>query len=112
MTNLKFIKYIGALDEIITIQQRSISIDNAGQQIESWSDYLTSIFCDIKYGTATEKEDSGRITDFDVLIFFIRYDSGVDQTMRILYDNAVFDILSIKKVGRQRFLEISAKARE
>lgn len=112
MTNLKFIKYIGELDEIITIEQRSIAIDNAGQQIESWSPYLTSIFCDIKYATATEKEDGGRITDFDVLIFYIRYDSGVNQAMRILYDNAIFDILGIKKVGRERFLEITGKARE
>lgn len=112
MTNLKKIENIGSLDELIELESRSLYVDSAGQQIETFASYAAGVWANVIYGAGSEKDLSGKETDLDEIIFIIRFDAGLNQTMRILYNSIYYDIQKIHILGRQRYQKIYTKSRE
>lgn len=110
-TNLGHIEKIGRLDRIITIEQGSPTIDSARQETLTWSTYSTPWAAKMD-GGGKEAIDAGRETDFSKVVFTIRYDSGVNQKMRVLYNSIYYDIIQLNEIGRERFLEIITESRE
>ena len=96
-TNLGHIVKIGQLDRKITIQQATTTIDDARQEVKTWSTY-SEPFAKRMDGGGKEAVDAGRETDFSKVIFTIRYDANVTQKMRVLYKGIEHDIIQINEI--------------
>lgn len=110
--NLRHIENINSLDQLIDIESRTVAVSTAGQAVETFASYASSVWANKIYLRGSEKDSSGRETDFDDIGFIIRYDSGINQTMRIIHDSIEYDIQRIEVIGRDRFMKIYTKSRE
>lgn len=96
----------GNLDRYITIQQPSYSDSAYGDnEVVSYSTY-TQCWAEKTDLAGTEDDDMAQISAQQFVKWKIRYDSGVHERMRILYDSKYYDITSIQEIGRRHFLEI------
>lgn len=102
---------IGRLDRRITIEQCARTLDDARQQIETWSTYAT-VWANKKDGGGTEPVNAGRETDLSKTIFTIRFDANVTQKMRVVYNTIVYDIEQINEKGRSHLMELITESRE
>lgn len=93
----------------IVIQEPTKSTDAWGGEINTWSNFATV--------RAKKRPLRGREliaaqaeqSETEVM-FYIRYLSGVDRSMRIVHDSKYYDITSVVNVDeRNRELEISTK---
>lgn len=103
----------GKLDRRITIQTRSTSVDAYGTPIETWGDTVT-VWAGIEYpktGSSEAYDDKVNIATTAV-IFTIRNRSVNAGENRIEYDGEVYDIERIAELGRNNYLQITAKKRE
>lgn len=101
----------GAMRFSIAIQQPSTVKRPSGQPAAAWLDFATRRAA-VKAGLGVEKnaaqEEIARVTT----LFTLRYLEGVNPTMRIVFDNRVFDIKSaIDPDERRERLLITAEER-
>lgn len=84
----------GALNRRVTIQQRQTGFDEVGQPIDGWADVVT-VWANIahKSGLQTIKADAP-ISVVQASIR-IRYRTGVDAGMRVLYGATTYDIRAV-----------------
>jgi SPP1 family predicted phage head-tail adaptor len=89
----------GRLDRRITIEQPTESTGAIGDVTESWSDFATV--------WAGKDDRSGRealspeIERGEVeTVWRIRHLDGLTMKMRIVYDGRIYDIRSIREIGR------------
>lgn len=101
----------GNLDRRIVIQSRSVSSLANGEPSISWSTYHTC-WAGLDYGSDGEGYDGDQLTASNTIMFKIRYKSGLNETMRISYNSAYWDITHIEEVGRQRFLILKAEKKD
>lgn len=99
----------GRLDREITIQQRTDSRSGTGASNPTWSTFATT--------RAQVTHEGGRESAGAVLeratgevTFRIRWRSGVNPTMRIVWESRHYDIVHIAEVGRRQGLDIRAVA--
>lgn len=114
MENLsKILPSIGAMDEEITIQSYTESRDAAGGEVLTWTTYAT-VLARVKYAATGMKEtySAGQQTAFSLVEFTIRYDSGVNKKMRIIYRSEYLDIVGVEVLGRDRYTLITCQSRE
>jgi SPP1 family predicted phage head-tail adaptor len=110
----KILPSVGAMDEEITIQSFTASRDASGQQVLTFSDYVTTL-ARVKWPDAGLKEtySADQQTAFRKIVFELRYDPEVNEKMRILYRNVqICDILGIGTLGRDRFMALTCQMRE
>jgi SPP1 family predicted phage head-tail adaptor len=110
----KILPSVGAMDEEITIQSFTASRDASGQQVLTFSDYVTTL-ARVKWPDAGLKEtySADQQTAFRKIVFEVRYDPEVNEKMRILYRNVqICDILGIGTLGRDRFMALTCQMRE
>lgn len=96
------------LDRQITIEQRSGAPDGFGQVQTTWATYAAPYAAVLHSRGSENLEDV--LTYYDQPVtFLIRYDSGVNEKMRILHDNGrYYEIKSIEEIGRREMLKIVA----
>lgn len=102
------------MDEEITIQSFTASRDASGQQVLTFSDYVTTL-ARVKWPDAGLKEtySADQQTAFRKVVFELRYDPDVNEKMRILYRNVqICDILGIGTLGRDRYMTLTCQLRE
>jgi len=102
------------MDEEITIQSFTATRDASGQQVLTFSDYVTTL-ARVKWPDAGLKEiySADQQTAFRKIVFELRYDPEVNEKMRILYRNVqICDILGIGTLGRDRFMALTCQMRE
>lgn len=99
----------GGFDRQIVIEQRAVTRDAVGSEVESWSTFA-EVWAQKKDTSGREfyasNMESGEVTTK----FTIRYLAGLQMDMRIKYDGLVYDIENISEIGRKRGIEISARA--
>jgi len=102
------------MDEEITIQSFTATRDASGQQVLTFSDYVTTL-ARVKWPDAGLKEtySADQQTAFRKVVFWVRYDPDINEKMRILYRQIeIADILGKRTEGRDRFLAITCQLRE
>lgn len=99
------------LDRVITIQQAVLSKGSTGQEIRAWETFIEPRAKKMD-GGGSESVKAGRETDFSKVIFTIRYNSGVTQKMRVLYNGIIHDIIQMNEKGRMHYLELITESRE
>jgi SPP1 family predicted phage head-tail adaptor len=100
----------GAYDRRITIQKKTLTLDGAGQEVESWTTAWTPA-ARVRPFRGSERFAAQQIVGQAVVTFEIRYRSGVTVEHRILFDGRTYDIRDIRELGRREALEIDATAR-
>ena len=101
---------IGELNRRIEIQQEVATRGTSGQEILTW-EQLACVWAKATYTLTGSGED---VTANQVIVttrtdFVIRYRSGLDEKMRIVYNGSNYGILNIHEFQeRNRFLMIQA----
>ena len=101
------------MDEEITIQSYTESRDAAGGEVLTWSTYAT-LLARVRWPVTGIKEtySAWQQTAFGRVEFTIRYDSAINEKMRIIYRGEYLDIISIDVLGRDRYNVITCQSRE
>ncbi|RIK36773.1 MAG: head-tail adaptor protein [Chloroflexi bacterium] len=105
----------GLLRKRITFQQRNITRSSNGEQMITWGDVVT-VWADVRSPVVanTIERDEGRANQVQATIMYdidIRYRTGLDSTMRILYEGQALDIHSIMDPdGRRQKLRLRGLA--
>ena len=99
----------GALDRRITIQSFSEVQDASGQPIPTWSTFAT-VWAERKDVRGNERFAAQQEIATRTATFRIRWLSGVNEEMRIVDGNTVWDILGIADNQRQGWMELSVES--
>lgn len=103
----------GQMDRRITIRRATVTKNDLGENVESWSDLATvwSAKEDIRDGERfAAQQTAAEITTR----FRIRYSptvADVNPKDRLLYGEQTYGIVAVKEIGRRDGLEITASAR-
>ena len=97
---------IGRFDKRITIQTRSATLDDYGQQIDSWSD-LATLWANIKPISGREKLKAGQVDSILTHTVAVRYNVSltpprVVDAWRIVYNGRYFNITSSMDLNEDR----------
>ena len=111
---MAFPKGAGALNERITFQKQTASVDEVGNHINTWSDFFTcwSAVSTSRLNT-TEKNEAGQTLEQERLDFVVRYcqqTSEVNSTeYRIIFKGQNYNIVHLDKADFQKqMLKFSA----
>jgi len=95
----------GRLDRTITLQALSSTVDEYGSPAESWTT-LATVRAQIVQASTEESLRRYGETDSLVVVFRIRWLSGVTTDHRIQYEGRNLNIREVKEIGRRRGLEL------
>ena len=99
----------GQLRNQITIQSKTETTDSYGGTVSAWSDFAT-VMAKIRPLRGRELVAAQAVQSEAEVMFYLRYLSGVESSMRIAHESTYYDIVSIVDVDfRHKELEISTK---
>lgn len=110
----KLLPDIGAMDSLISIQQYSRVADATGGWVDTASFLAEDVFSKVDYTTRSDEGMRGedqQIVAYNIVKFTFRDFWDLNETMRIVFDGSEYDIKSIAKLGRSRFVIIEAEKR-
>lgn len=110
---LNQIHKIGQLDREIEIWRKTESRTDTGA-VRVTNTSLGTFWAYVDYGSGTgidEKEDAGKLVEFQKTSFVIRYYSDLTPKDYITYEGETYDIRGIIEQGRKRFLKIITERR-
>lgn len=97
------------LDRQITIQQKTISRNEVGEEVQSWSTFATC-FAQRLSRPGNEFYEAGKINSEELVYFLIRHVDGLDTAMRVLDGSLVYDLTSIGYSEQRRSsIQLSCK---
>jgi len=91
---------IGELRNRITLQEYTISKDSFGAETETWSD-VAQVWASIEPLSGREYFAAQQINAQISTKVTIRYRAGIKPTMRVLFGNRVYGILSVINTGEK-----------
>ena len=95
---------IGQMDERITIQKSTVTVDQYSNHVKSWMDYFTCW----AYASTYQKDESPDVvtTDQRGVTFTVRYCSELapitSTDFRVMFRSNIYDIQSIDMMNYQR----------
>ena len=95
------------LDRIVELQERRVTRDSFGGEIESWSE-IDKVWANVDQTGVSEnfQNDASRKVALRNSTFRIRWRNDVQETSRVVYDGFPWDIKGIAELGRRRELEL------
>lgn len=102
----------GKLDRRITIQGRSVTQSDSGQEVVTWTDVAT-VWAESVTLRGIERFSVQQIVGHAIMTFRIRWSttvSAVTTKHRLSFDGRVFDITDVREPKRREFLEIDCYA--
>jgi SPP1 family predicted phage head-tail adaptor len=97
----------GNLNRRITIEQYTSALNAYGESLITWAP-VTTVWAQLRQAKGTENVEAAQLTAVSDKIFWIRYRTGLNEKMRVLYDSQYYDIKEINEVGTREGLEIRA----
>ncbi len=101
----------GQMDRVVEIQQM-VANDPAqtttGQPSDTWTTYRKFNAQKWDVGGRERYLPSGRQAEVNT-VFRIRYDAGITEAMRIVYNGVNYNIIFINEIGRRQYLEIRTR---
>ena len=72
---MAFVKGAGALNQRVTFQRQTVTVDDVGNHINTWSDYFSCWACvsTISKLKVTEKDEAANTLEQERLDFTVRY---------------------------------------
>lgn len=99
----------GPLDRRATIQRKSVTYDDYGQEIESWSD-LRTLPAQVIQQSGREFLAADQVQAERRVLFRMRWFGGVTVLDRVIYDARVHNIQDVKELGRREGVELMTVA--
>jgi SPP1 family predicted phage head-tail adaptor len=98
---------VGAMRHRCTIQQPTETIDAAGQPVVSWTNYVADEPCDFVPTGGNETMRGRQLEAGTKAIFRVRYRSGYEPEMRIVFNSTNYGITYVNQVdGLRRYIEL------
>ena len=108
--------HIGKLDRIVTIQNYTLAAnDYSTKRTKSWVNYATGVPASKDYtpgNVGNETVEAHQQVSVSGGIWVIRYDSGVNDKMRIVYGGVNYYITRVQEIGRSRGLKLTTELRD
>lgn len=99
---------IGDLRHRITFQKLTTSVNENGFEVETWEDFKT-VWAAVSNLHGREYFATAAVQAENTVKFTIRYLTGLDTTMRIVFQGKQYNITAIDNIKYQnRYLEIKA----
>jgi len=100
----------GRLDKVLTLQKRTLTANDYGEEVPSYSTLATVWGRKIEVG-GNEKYASLQVVGEIDCKFRIRYRSDLTTVNRVVCNSETYDIKSIIEIGRREGLELLATRR-
>ena len=91
---------IGRLDRKIVIESETFSNNSIGEYVAAWSVFHTA-FASVAKVSGSERVEADQITATNKVRFKIRFFDGINESMRVLYNGAYYDIIEIQELDRE-----------
>lgn len=102
---------IGRLRHRLTIQQSVRAVDEGGGATLTWSD-LADVWAEVTAQSGREIVSGDALTARRFYRVLMRYRADVDPTMRLIWNERVFEILSVRdEDGTQHWLTCDCEER-
>jgi SPP1 family predicted phage head-tail adaptor len=102
---------VGAMRHRCTIQQETTTQDASGQPVVSWSNYVVNEPCEWNPTSGVENMRGRQLEAGTRAVFVVRYRSGYNTQMSVLFENERYGITAINRVdGLRKYLEIICSA--
>lgn len=102
---------VGSMRYRCTIQQETETPDASGQPILTWSDYCKDEPCEYRPTSGMETVRGRQVEAGTRAVFTVRYRSGYNTQMRLVFDGETYGITAVNKVdGLNKYLEIVCAA--
>ena len=101
---------IGKLDRRIVIEEQVTSKDDWNFDTTTWQTYAT-VWANKMDKGVTEREEVDRQTALTRTIWNIRYNAGVNATMRISFGGLYYYITGVEEVNRRQEMNIYTELR-
>lgn len=99
----------GKLDQTITVQRFTNTVDDYGTPVETWTDLVTVRAQIIQQ--STEEFIRGYGADDDAIVIFrTRWIADINTADRVSFDGAHWNIKELKPIGRRKGLDIRCAA--
>lgn len=100
---------IGNLRHRITFQKLKTEINPNGFEIRNWEDYKT-VWSEVSNLRGREYFAAAQVQAENTVVFTLRYLSGIDTKMRILFQGRYYNITSIDNIKYQKkYMEIKTR---
>lgn len=101
---------VGKLDRRIRIQLRTVGANASNEDAElGWSDF-SQVWAKVEEKSGGEYYRDDKLTAVTVADFTIRYQRGITEEMRIVFNRRYYGIKSILFVDRERYIKITAQS--
>ena len=95
----------GSLNQRVALQSQQVSKGSSGGMRKEWSDVATDIPAAVRHLSGNERQATslaGGVVAEARTEFTIRWRTGVDASMRILYDGAIYNIRHVNDFMAKR----------
>jgi head-tail adaptor len=101
----------GRLDRQVTIQQRTIAQNDRGTPVPTWATYKTTR-AGRQYIRQADVPEDERPVYFESVRYWLRYDSGINRSMRLVDGSDTFTIEAIEEYNRKGHLVLTVRRSE
>ena len=102
---------IGELDRRILFQNPVETKQSNGELLISWNSHGYR-WAKVEPFMATEINENERLSVYSKATFTVRYDSALNEKMRIYFDGKIYNIQGYTEIGRRQFMTIEAETRQ
>jgi SPP1 family predicted phage head-tail adaptor len=102
---------IGRLDKRITFQSKVTETDESNADAEESWENVKTVWAKVEYGHGAENLEADQVKSDQDLIVTIR-STSVQSDWRISYDSKFWEIESVTKPDRNRFIKVGAFLRQ
>ncbi len=99
--------HIGHLDRRIVLQSPESTRSNTGQEVLEWNDVAT-VWAAVDYARTGSREqvEGDQLVASNSVVFIIRYRTGLNEKMRLLYQSEPYNITIIRELPN-KYLELT-----
>ena len=97
------------LNNRLTIEQKDTGTDAIGQPVETWVT-VAEVWGNVKYQNGLSAIKSNADVSIVKASIRIRHRTGLDAGMRVLFDDAVFDVKAVLPEETNRYIDLVCEA--
>lgn len=99
----------GGLDRRVTLQRKTVIVDDYGGEIETWND-LATVFAQVQQQGGREFFEAAQVQAEKRVVFSIRYYPGLTVLDRVFYDGTAHNIVEVREIRRRDGVELHTVA--
>ena len=101
----------GKMDRRVTIQSYTVTTDDWGHPSKTWSTHST-VWASKRDVALREPTELLQQVGYVKTHWIVRYDSNLDVTMRVVYDNKHYYVIGVREIGREEGMELITELRD